>query len=94
MSVNRAVSGRFPLRPGRPLVFRCRRRGAWGFFCNCLHFAPNRALSSEEPNRDDWADAMRAAINHVRYWHKTPGQLETEHLERLFAADAWAGRAA
>lgn len=94
MSVNQPRTDRFPLAPGRPLVFRCRRRGAWGFLCNCLRFSTERATSSEQPNCDDWADAMRAARQHVHFWHKTAAELEIEQLEQAFAAPSHAGRSA
>lgn len=94
MSVNVPRPGHFPLTPGRPLVYRCRSRARWGFLSNCLRFSTERATSSEQPNCDDWADALRAARQHVHFWHKSPAQLETEALERAFAEPAWVGGSA
>jgi hypothetical protein len=91
MSVNKPGTGRFPLHPGRPFVFRCRRRGVWGFICDCLDQASTGQFGTEHPNRDDWVDALRKAQDHIRYWHKTAAELETERLERMFAADAFTG---
>lgn len=91
MSVNRPAPGRFPLHPGRPLVFRCRRRGVWGFICDCLNSANHGGYGLEHPNRADWADAMRKAQDHVRYGHKSPATLETEALERAYNAPAYQG---
>lgn len=94
MSINHPGPARFPLTPGRPLVFRCRNRGVWGYLCHCLHRSDSGATSSEQPNHDSWADALQGARDHVRYWHKSPARLETEALERLYAAPARAGRTA
>ncbi|WNI19148.1 hypothetical protein [Actinacidiphila sp. ITFR-21] len=86
--INRPAAGRYPLHPGRPLVFRCRRRGVWGFTCDCLDQASTPRFGTEYPNRVSWADAMRKAESHVRFGHKSPAQLETERLELLFAQPA------
>lgn len=59
------VAGRFPLLPGRPLVFR-RENGAWGYSCVCTR----RGNSSDRYNADDWAQALRDAISHVRFFHE------------------------
>lgn len=93
MSINCPGPGSFPLTPGRPLVFRCRRRGAWGFACQCLDHSNGsaKAISSEQPNCDNWADALHAARTHVRYWHKSPAEVETELLERMYAAPSAIG---
>lgn len=93
MSVNRPTPGRFPLHPGKPLVFRCRRRGVWGFICDCLELGRHGGFGTEYPNRADWADAMRKAQDHVRFGHKSPAALEIDRLERMFAAPAHAGEA-
>jgi hypothetical protein len=89
VSVNRPTPARFPLVPGKPLVFRCRRRGVWGFYCQCAGYARTGSISSEQPNRDDHADAMRAALAHVEHWHKSSAAIEAEALEALFAAPAY-----
>lgn len=78
------ASGRFPLHPGRPLVFR-RPNGAWGFSCVCLERnTVGNCHASDRHNCDDWEHAVREALDHLRYWHKSPAVLETEALERLF----------
>jgi hypothetical protein len=83
--------GRFPLHPGRPLVFR-RPNGRWGYSCTCAgHVSAARAsglTASERHNCDDWTHALREARDHVAFWHKTRVELETEHLERLYALPA------
>ncbi|TXS50148.1 hypothetical protein [Streptomyces sp. t39] len=83
-----ASAGRFPLRPGRPLIHR-RRNGAWGWTCDCLtHARAGNACRVATHNRQDWADALRDALNHLRHAHKTRGQYETEALEALYALPA------
>lgn len=83
--------GRFPLRPGKPLIHR-RLNGRWGFSCVCIkHANPNLRIQPAGETRhncDDWAHALREAISHIRYWHKTPAQYETEALEALYALPA------
>lgn len=85
MPVNRPAPGRYPLHPGRPLVFRCRRRNAWGFICDCLDQASTPRYGTEYPNRSSWADAMRRANDHVQFAHKSPAVREIEALEALYA---------
>lgn len=80
-----AAAGRFPLRPGRPLVHR-RRNGAWGYTCYCLnHARPDRKVYwTAGHNCDDWQHALRAAHDHLTYGHKTPAHYETEALEAAY----------
>jgi hypothetical protein len=75
------AAGRFPLVPGRPLVFR-RENGAWGYSCACASHGRRGLLSSDMRNADDWAQALRNAFSHVRFFHVDP-------LERLFQAPAY-----
>lgn len=85
-----AALGRFPLRPGKPLVHR-RQNGAWGFSCDCLHHTrPGHGTphGTHLHNCASWADALRKAHAHIRHWHKTPAQYETEALEALYALPA------
>ena len=86
-----AAAGRFPLRPGKPLVHR-RANGAWGFSCICHgHNRPDleaKADGSERHNCDDWAHALREARQHVAWYHKTPAQYEIEALETVYALPA------
>ncbi|MFJ6608169.1 hypothetical protein [Streptomyces lydicus] len=81
--------GRFPLRPGKPLVFR-RPNGNWGYDCICHSHvsAAHKAkpVSSERHNCESWEQALREAQIHVRFTHKT--------LERLYALPASAERSA
>lgn len=88
MAANRPAPGRFPLRPGKPLVFRCRRRGVWGFICDCLSSGRHGAYGTESPNRGSHADALAKAIDHVRFAHRSPRELELAALEAAFAAPA------
>ena len=78
---------RFPLRPGRPVVFR-RPNGAWGYSCNCLDTGYLGALSSDRHNADSHAQALQQAFIHVEVHHKTPAELEVEALERLLSLPA------
>lgn len=81
-----AGQGRFPLRPGKPLVHR-RRNGNWGFSCDCLtHTRPGHGTpyGARRWNCRDWAHALREARAHVQYWHKTPRQYEIEALQALY----------
>lgn len=86
-----ASAGRFPLRPGKPLVHR-RQNGAWGFTCDCIgHNRPDRKtkpMFSARHNCDDWAQALREAREHVAWYHKTPAQYEVEALEAAYALPA------
>jgi hypothetical protein len=61
----------------------------WGFYCQCLHFARTGSLSSERPNCDGHADAVRRALVHLATWHKAAAALEAEALEALYAAPAY-----
>lgn len=82
---------RFPLRPGKPLVFR-RPNGAWGYACICAgHNSPRREskpTSVDRHNCNTWAQAVREALDHVALYHKTPADRETEELEALYALPA------
>lgn len=69
---NRPATAQFPLHPGRPLVYRCRRCGVWGFRCDCLDQSPTGQFGTEHPNRANWADAMRKAHSHARSGHNSP----------------------
>lgn len=86
-----ASQGRFPLQPGRPLVHR-RLNGRWGWTCYCVgHQNPARAIRPDmqaRHNCDSWQHALRAAVDHVTYAHKTRDQYETEALEALYALPA------
>ncbi|MFF1358802.1 hypothetical protein [Streptomyces sp. NPDC058297] len=83
-----ATAGRFPLRPGKPLVHQ-RANGAWGFSCVCAgHNRPDRRAKptiSERHNCDSWKQALREAHQHVAWQHKSPAQYEVEALEAAFA---------
>lgn len=82
-----AAAGRFPLRPGKPLVHQ-RANGAWGFSCICHgHNRPDRtskAASHERHNCDSWKQALREAHQHVAWYHKTPADYEIEALETAY----------
>lgn len=81
-----AGQGRFPLRPGKPLVHR-RYNGKWGFTCDCLtHARPERSTTygNARHNCETWQQALREAHDHIAFWHKTPRQYETEALEALY----------
>lgn len=82
-----AALGRFPLRPGKPLVHR-RRNGAWGYTCVCHgHNRPDleaKTDSSARHNCDDWAHALREAREHVAWYHKAPFDYEIEALEAAY----------
>jgi hypothetical protein len=86
-----AGQGRFPLRPGKPLVHR-RHNGKWGWTCYCIgHHNPARSLRPHmqaRHNCDSWQHAFREAVDHVKYFHKTREQYETEALEALYALPA------
>lgn len=86
-----ATAGRFPLRPGKPLVHR-RSNGNWGFTCICHgHNRPDRiskASSYESHNCPSWRQALWEARDHVAYYHKTPAQYEIEALEASLALPA------
>jgi hypothetical protein len=83
-----ASQGRFPLRPGKPLVHR-RLNGAWGYTCICIgHTRGPHPAGSSRHNCDSWRHALREALDHIAYWHKTPAQYETEALETLYALPA------
>lgn len=86
-----AALGRFPLRPGKPLVHR-RRNGAWGWTCYCIgHHRPDRTLRPIMRSRHNcitWREAVRDAFDHVKWDHKTPAQYETEALEALYVLPA------
>lgn len=83
--------GRFPLHPGKPLVFR-RSNGAWGYSCIC--HGRNTARLAAKPSASDrhncesWAHAIREALNHVAIWHKTQVEREVDQLEALYALPA------
>lgn len=83
-----ASAGRFPLRPGKPLVHR-RSNGKWGFSCICRgHNRPDRIskpISQERHNCDNWQHALQEARDHVAWHHKTPAQYEVEALEAALA---------
>lgn len=84
-------AGRFPLRPGKPLVHR-RQNGAWGFTCYCAgHNRPNleaKATACARRNCDDWEHALREAQDHVAWYHKAPADYEVEALEAAYALPA------
>jgi hypothetical protein len=84
-------AGRFPLRPGRPLIHR-RDNGAWGFTCYCIgHHRPDlraKATMQAYHNCDNWAHALREALSHVAWCHKTPAQYEIEALEAAYTLPA------
>lgn len=86
-----AAAGRFPLRPGKPLVHR-RQNGAWGFTCYCVdHHRPDlkaKATMQAHYNCDSWKHALREAVNHVAWCHKTRAQYEVEALEAAYALPA------
>ncbi|QGZ53324.1 hypothetical protein GPZ77_34405 (plasmid) [Streptomyces sp. QHH-9511] len=82
-----AAPGRFPLRPGKPLVHR-RRNGAWGFTCQCVGHHRRTVQYTARHNTEGWAQAFREAVDHVTHEHKTPTQYETEALEALYALPA------
>ncbi|MFD8777562.1 hypothetical protein [Streptomyces sp. NPDC059916] len=83
-----ATAGRFPLRPGKPLVHR-RDTGKWGFSCVCAgHNRPDRTSKAsihERHNCATWREALNEAHQHVAWYHKTPAQYEVEALETAFA---------
>lgn len=83
-----ASAGRFPLRPGKPLIHR-RANGAWGFSCICAgHNRPDliaKPDGCERHNCDSWKQALREAHQHVAWNHKTPTQYEVEAPEAVFA---------
>jgi hypothetical protein len=81
-----AAAARFPLRPGKPLVHR-RQNGAWGFTCYCLSHAQahRKVLWFATHNCDDWAHAMRSALDHVAHEHKTAADYEIEALEAAYS---------
>ena len=87
-----AAHGRFPLRPGKPLVHR-RLNGRWGWTCYCVgHHHPARTIRPDmqaRHNCDSWQHALREAIAHVQHWHKTRAQYETEAMEALYASPAY-----
>lgn len=82
-----ASQGRFPLRPGKPLVHR-RLNGKWGFSCDCVgHNSPSlkyRRTSYARLNCDSWRQAVREAYEHVALCHKTRAQYEVEALRALY----------
>lgn len=84
-----APAGRFPLRPGKPLVHR-QRNGAWGFTCYCAgHTRPGRTVSwCASYNCTDWAHALWLAIDHATHDHKTAAEYEIEALETAYALPA------
>ncbi|GAA3807594.1 hypothetical protein ACFQ0G_53915 [Streptomyces chiangmaiensis] len=86
-----ASAGRFPLRPGKPLIHR-RSNGAWGYSCVCAgHNHPRlkaKATGSARHNCDDWAHALREALEHIAWYHKTPAHYEIEALEAAYALPA------
>lgn len=84
-----ATAGRFPLRPGKPLVHRG-RNDTWGFTCYCLsHTRPDRTVSwTARYNCADWAGALREAHDHIAYEHKTAAHFEVEALEAAYALPA------
>jgi hypothetical protein len=83
-----AAAGRFPLRPGKPLVHR-RRNGAWGFTCVCKGHHRDRAAGGRaRHNCESWAQAYREAVDHVTHEHKTVAEYEVEALEAAYALPA------
>jgi len=82
-----AAAGRFPLRPGKPLVHQ-HANGAWGFTCYCIghHRTDVRAKTTMHAryNCDSWEHALREATDHVAWYHKTRAQYETEALEAAY----------
>jgi hypothetical protein len=86
-----ATAGRYPLRPGRPLVHR-RANGAWGFTCYCIgHHRPDlkaKATMQARYNCLNWKEAYREAVQHVAWCHKTRAQYELESLEAAYALPA------
>lgn len=83
-----AAAGRFPLRPGKPLVHR-QRNGAWGFTCYCVgHHRTDlkaKATMHARYNCDSWKHALREAVNHVAWRHKTQADYDIEALEATYA---------
>jgi hypothetical protein len=84
-----ATAGRFPLRPGQPLIHR-QRNGAWGYTCYCLHHTrPGRTVVwCASYNCDDWAHAVRQALDHVAHDHRTDAHREIDALEAAYALPA------
>lgn len=84
-----AAAGRFPLRPGKPLIHQ-RQNGGWGFTCHCIgHARPGLKLAwTARHNCTDWRDALRAALDHVAHGHKTAAQYEIEALKAAYALPA------
>lgn len=78
----------FPLRPGRPRVFR-RENGGWGYSCICVGRGKNGLAGSDLHNQETWADAYSEALLHIKYDHVAPDSVEA--LEALFAAPAYSG---
>lgn len=71
----------YPLRPGRPRVYRT-RWGSWAMECQCVGYGRNNCSWSSRPNCESWIEAMRAADSHLRFWHLDP-------LERQFQLPAY-----
>lgn len=62
------TAARFPLRPGRPAVFR-RPNGAWGWSCACLGLSRFGTTGYEAHNRPSHAAALADAFDHIRLEH-------------------------
>lgn len=86
-----AAPGRFPLRPGKPLVHR-RSNGAWGFTCYCVgHHRPDlkaKATMQARYNCENWKHALQEAVQHIAWCHKTRAQYEIEALEASWCLDS------
>ncbi|MFC9891528.1 hypothetical protein [Streptomyces pilosus] len=82
-----ATAGRFPLRPGKPLVHR-QRNGAWGYTCHCAGHNRRTVSWCASYNCNDWAHALWLALDHVAHHHKTYADHEIESLEAAYALPA------
>lgn len=78
---------RFPLRPGRPAVFR-RANGGWGWICCCGAASRTGCTRAERHNAATHAEALRSALVHVAVQHKTLAELEVELLELTYQLPA------
>lgn len=85
------TAGRFPLRPGKPLVHQ-RSNGAWGFTCYCIghHRTDLKAKATMQARHNclNWKHALREAQQHVAWCHKTRAEYEIEALNATYALPA------